>query len=292
MVGCTTQNVNTKASECLTYYGHVTRVALVKKDWSIPIADLEGADGLGKLMTDVMGYEVFPLKETTADIEQNNTEVGVQRYLNRDIKNDSGQYQWTYSPSLQAFERTEYDKFTGKDDLAFIALTDQDVIIGQSRDGVNFKGVPLTSFISNLMSFPTMVSDIQIQLSPYALRFNPEAFATYFYAAEVQFDVTMLDGVGEVTLVADGTPTATSLVLDAILGDGTTPSDLIPADGQTVDDIWTLTGAGTLDSVAYDAQTQKYTFVATGLTTGDTIKLALMSVSQIPYVSNELTLTI
>ena len=92
----------------------------------------------------------------------------------------------------------------------------------------------------------------------------------YDYSREMSWDVADVDGLTEVTLATNGTPTASEIIIDVSADCGGNSKEISGLGTETTD--WVV-GSGTISSVAESA-TVRGRYTITGSTMAGTINLA------------------
>lgn len=149
--------------------------------------------------------------------------------------------------ALKSYDESEYTRI--------YRVCEDGTIHCEAQDDGSIKGEPLSSInvgqlLETDLSKPQNAS-VEIKFKDYIKSTIKPAFAIEDY-----------EGIYDVVLEVVGTPTATVLVLKAISYDSNSAiGSFVVADFTTEN--------GSLDSVGYDSATEEYTFVCTGLASGD-----------------------
>lgn len=275
--GNTSQKNTSGQKQCLE--GVVGTYALAKSTFSF--ADLAAtktktAWDTAKAAKDVvMFYEV-------EELEPNNTEAVVKNGRRRDFDIKDAIKGANYTHFLSQYSHDALETYEDSDYTKIFRITDKNEVLCEEQSDGTIKGEPLKSFIVGVRDDApvdgTPSTKVQLKFGTYSLSVIKPAF-----------DITEYEGIYDITLVVQGTPNATTLVVEAkTTANNTLVSSLILAD-------WKFTEADGSDEPvtvsSYDAATGFYTLTAVAFVTG-TIATNIVQQTEIMYEALPVAVTV
>jgi hypothetical protein len=251
----TTQKNTSGQKQCLE--GVVGTYALAKSTFSfatLAAMKTKAAWDTAKAAKDiVVFYEV-------EEREPNNTEAVIKNGRRRDFEIKEAVKGANYTHYLSPYSHEAIESFEDSDYTTIFRITDKNEVLCEEQSDGTIKGEPLKSFIVGVRDDAPVDGTPSTKVS---LKFGAYSMSV----VKPSFDLTEYEGIYDVTLVVQGVPTATTLVVEARkTARGTLVASLVLADWKFVQDSDGLEEAVTVSS--YDAATGFYTLTGVAFETG------------------------
>lgn len=276
--GNTSQQNTSGKVQCLE--GVVRTYALAKSTFSfanLAAAKTQAAWDTAKAAKDIVVF--YDVEE----LEANNTEAVIKegRYQDYDVKDAVKGASYTHY--LSPYSHEALITYKNSDYTKIFRITDENEILCEEQTDGTIKGEPLKSFIISVRDDApvdgTPSTKVQLKFAAYSLSVIKPAF-----------DLTEYEGIYDVTLIVQGSPTATEVIVEAkTTASNTLVASLVQADWKFLQDSDGL--EETVTGSTYDAVTGFYTLVATAFETG-TISTDVVEQTGIMYEAAPATVTI
>lgn len=220
---------------------------------------------------EVQAQNVFPL-HNMKNFEDNSTEAQYHEYADGSRKlMEQGDYRISAYFDVNECIKKQLINFRGFQEGIYLVYGD--VIRGRSIDsGENIVPIRCDFVNVNKATMPAMDGTpemIKIDIDLYDFRDVND----YDYSREMDWDVKDVDGLTDVSLTVNGTPTATEIVIDVSADCGGDSKEISGLGTESAD--WEIDGDGTVSSVSESTTVRgRYTLVTTGLANDDVITLA------------------
>jgi hypothetical protein len=250
----TVKNTSGK-KQCLE--GAVRTYALAKSTFSfasLAAMKTKAAWDTAKAAKDVVVfYEV-------EELEPNNTEAVIKNGRYEDFNIKDAVKGVAYTHYLSPYSHEAIESYENSDYTTIFRITDKNEVLCEEQSDGTIKGEPLKSFIPSVRDDApvdgTPSSKVQMKFGEYSLSI-----------VKPSFDLEDYEGVYDVTLVVQGTPNVTTLIVEAKkTARGTLVASIVQADWKFVQDSDGLEEPVT--GSVYDAATGFYTLTATAFETG------------------------
>lgn len=233
--------------------GQVRTYALAKKTFSFTNAadaKLEASWDAAKASKDiVMFYDI------DVDPEANNTEAVINAALYTDYKIKDAVKGVNYTHFLATCSYEALKSYENNPDYTTVfRITSKNELLCEIQDDETVKGLPLTSFLVGIHN--DAIADVP-ENAIVGMKFADHSQSVL----QPAFDLDQYEGIFDVDLQIQGTPTATEIIVKAV--DDCTDSLVVSFEQAD----WAFTG-GTISGSVYSSITGFYTLSGTGLTTG------------------------
>lgn len=277
---CESDTLGTGSGRCdIRSFGDPRGIILFEKGWSLTVgADLAATLTEAIYKSQLASLQAFPLTEiynfeqTTPENEKNTSSTGILT----EVRPAKAQFSFMYDKG-SCFHKTLYDK-RGKNRWDLGIIFETGVLLAANQDATQIRGFDMGMLSVETFKFvqgtdPEM-STAMIQLID-ADQFNDKH--EFFTFDALGFNMNLIDGVVELDLSYNVTPTATTSVQVSVMGRCNSDELVGGLDNASN---WRLGGtqaaATTISAIAYDSVNGVYTLtLSPTLATGDTVQLEL-----------------
>lgn len=217
------------------------------------------------------------------ELEPNNIEAIIKVGRRRDYEIKEAVKGAMYTHYLSPYSHESIRTFEDSDYTRIFRFTDDNEVLCEEQSDGTIKGEPLKSFIVGVRDDApidgTPSTKVTLKFGDYELSVIKPAF-----------DITTYEGIYDVLLVVQGTPTGTELIVEArTKATGVLVTSFVQANWEFIEaggDEESVTG------MTYSAVTGFYTLVATAFVTGTIDTAGVIEQTEIMYEAQPVAVTI